>query len=385
MSHSEDCAPPSDPEMGPTQPKSDPLCSTSKSPQLLLSGLDSLYVSYYLDLAKSTLDFDELSFAKERLKECRRGDLAEIQLGTERLALMPYGKHPYTYVLSNEAFEIRLGERMSPSCHVQFSSKFLWQCGLDDLLNRFDSWRSSLKLASKLPDVVARADWAFDYHLPVVDFTVDDFVSRFRKDAVHRANGAAQTFTLGRSDFVLRVYDKVAEIEEQSQKFWFYDLWGRRDSVWRIELQVRRARLHQGGIETIADLRCLQNDLLRELATDHTTLRRPGADTNRARWPLHPVWEALLEHIGALPQTGLIREMDSDGTLVMRLDYQARSLYGNLKGLAALLSARDERATPLTFDELLGALLPVLRPHHNRVVWHADVNRRLKAWKLGQW
>ena len=37
------------------------------------------------------------------------------------------------------------------------------------------------------------------------------------------------------------------------------------------------------GIHTIGELKELQNDLLRELATDHTTLRRPGNDTNRAR------------------------------------------------------------------------------------------------------
>ncbi len=357
----------------------------SSRPQLLICGLDSLYVSYYFDLRKSMLDFDELSYTKERLKEARRQDLAEIRLGTERFALMPYGKHPYAYVLSNEAFEVRLGENMSPSCHVQFTSQFLWQCGVDDLLRRFDSWCRSVELTAELPEVVSRADWAFDYHLPIIDFTADDFVSRLRKDSIHRENGSAQTFTRGRGAVVFRVYDKVAEIEEQSQKFWFFDLWGRRDEVWRIELQVRRERLHQGGIDTIADLHGLQNDLLRELASNNTTLRRPGQDTNRARWPLHPLWETLLEHIDGLPQSGLIREIDPKRSLNDRVYYQGRSLYGNLKGLAALLSERDERSSPMTLVELMGALMSVLRPHHNRDVWQADVVRRLTALRLGQW
>jgi len=355
-------------------------------PQLLLSGLDSLYLSYYLDLKKSTLDFDELAYKKERLKEARGQELAEIELGTERFALMPYGKHPYTYVLSNEAFEIRLGENMSPSCHVQFASRFLWQCGLDDLIARFDSWCASLKLSKKLPEVAARADWAFDYHLPAIDFGADDFVSRFRKDSIHRENGAVQTFTLGRGDFVLRVYDKVAEIEEQSQKYWFFNLWGRRDAVWRVELQVRRARLQQAAIDCLNDLRSLQNDLLRELATNHTTLRRPSSgDGNRARWPLHPLWSALLEDIRCLPQTGLVREIDAPSALSMRIYHQGRALYGTLKGFAALLSGRDERDGPVSFEELVAALPLALRSHHNGVVWHADVNKRLKALRLGQW
>jgi hypothetical protein len=373
---------------GPSQsedPRTSLRVSEPAKPRLLLSGLDSLYVSYYFDLRKSALDFDQLAYAKERLRESRREDIAEVQLGTERFAVMPYGKHPYAYVLSNEAFEVRLGENMSPSCHVQFSSQSLWQCGLDDLIRRFDSWCDSVNLTSDLPEVVSRADWAFDYHLPIVDFTADDFVSRLRKDSIHRENGSAQTFTRGRGAVVFRIYDKVAEIEEQSQKFWFFELWGRRDGVWRVEMQVRRERLREGGIDTIADLRSLQNDLLRELCSNHTTLRRPGSDTNKARWALHPLWEALLEHIDALPQSGLIREIDPKRSLSDRIYYQGRSLYGNLKGLAALLSERDDRNAPMTLPELLNALMRVLTPHHNREAWQADVLRRVTALRLGQW
>ena len=371
--------------MGPNGSRKADTPAGTRRPPLLLCGLDSLYVSYYLDLTRSTLDFDELAYRKERLKEARGENFAEVELGTERFALMPYGRHPYTYVLANEAFEVRLGEKMSPSCHVQFTSQFLWQCGLADLLNRFDSWRASLKLSNKLPEVVARADWAFDYHLPAIDFGADDFVTRFRKDSIHRQNGAVQTFTLGRGDFVLRVYDKIAEIQEQSQKFWFYDLWGRRDAVWRIEFQVRRGRLQQAGIDTLDDLRLLQNDILRELAGNHTSLRQPTGDGNRARWPLHVLWDALLEDIGRLPQTGLVREIDPKGTLGMRIDCQGRALYGNLKGFAALLSERDERGEPLSFQQLLKSLGSALLRHHNDVIWHADVNKRLRALRLGQW
>jgi hypothetical protein len=354
-------------------------------PKLLLSGLDSLYVSYFFDLEKSDIHFDELAFQKERIKEARKEDLAEIQLGTERFALMPFGKHPYSYVLSNEAFEVRLGERMSPSCHVQFYSQFLWQCGLDDLVKRFRSWAESVRLKTKLPEVISRADLAFDYSLSLIDFGADDFISRSRKDSIHRENGSVQTFTRGRGDFVLRVYDKVAEIDQQSEKFWFYDLWGQRENVWRIEFQVRRARLHEAGIDSLDDLQSLQSDLLRELAANHTTLRTPSPDTNRARWPMHPLWRALLDDIASLEQSGLVRVNDPKGTLNMRVYYQARSLYGSLKGLAALLSDREDRERPMSFAELLNALPPALQFHHNEVTWYADVRKRLTALRLGQW
>ena len=89
-------------------------------PTLLLSGLDSLYVSYYLDVANSKLDFDELTYQRERIQQSRTDDFAEIELGSETFALRPYGKYPYRYLLANDLFEVRLAENLKPSCHVQF-------------------------------------------------------------------------------------------------------------------------------------------------------------------------------------------------------------------------------------------------------------------------
>src|SRR5713226_8444219 len=124
---------------------------------------------------------------------------------------MQFGKNPYRYVFSNDAFEVRTGEKISPSVHVQFKSEFLWLCGLEDLLKRFDAWCDSLVLKPKQPEVLSRADFAFDYQLPEIDFTADDFITRSRKDVVHRENRIVQTFSFGRGDVLLRIYDKVAE------------------------------------------------------------------------------------------------------------------------------------------------------------------------------
>jgi hypothetical protein len=54
--------------------------------------------------------------------------------------------------------------------------------------------------------------------VPTLDFDEDSFVSLLEKDAKHREHGRPQTFTLGRGDVVLRVYDKVAEVRQQSDK-----------------------------------------------------------------------------------------------------------------------------------------------------------------------
>jgi hypothetical protein len=355
-----------------------------KRPPLLLAGLDSLYVSFYLAVRASRLDFAELAFRKEQLKHLHNSDFAEVELGSERFALKPYGRHPYAYLLANEAFEVRLGENLRPACHVQFLSEGLWLHGLDHLLARFHTWRDSLRLTQTRPEVVARADWAFDYHLSEIDFTTTWFVSRATKDATHRDNQTEQTFQFGRGEVVFRVYDKVAEIEQKSSKVWFFDLWGMKNGVWRIEPQVRGPRLKSAGIHSIADLKALQNDLLREVATHHTTLRKPSRDPNRSRWPLHSLWQAFRDDIAALPQTGLVRAIDPRLPIEWRLFHQGRSLCGALKGLGAVLALRDGVAPP-TLDGVLNALPGVLQGHHNSHLWQEDLKRRIAAYRLGQW
>ncbi|CCQ72456.1 hypothetical protein [Magnetospira sp. QH-2] len=352
--------------------------------QLLLRGLDSLFVSYYLDTLVSEIDWDELAYLKEKTGRDRGEKFGELTLGSESFALKPFGKHPYTYVLGNKAFEIRLGERLSPSCHVQFRSEGLWMEGLDRLTSRFDTWVASIGSRFLKPEVVSRADWAFDYHLPVWDFARDDFVSRSRKDATWRENQKDQTHQFGKGEVVLRVYDKVAEIEAQSAKAWFFELWGRKDHVCRVEFQIRGERLKEGGIRTMADLREFQGDILRELATNHTSLRKPNGDSNRSRWPLHPLWSQLTDDIGTLPQTGLVKCIDQMAPVEWRLDRSGKMVHGYLKNIAALLYCRDGGTGAPDLDDVLAELPHVIAQHHSPVAWSDDVTQRIKEIELGQ-
>ncbi len=353
-----------------------------ESPSLLLRGLDSLYVSYDLGTAMSAIDWGDLAYRKE-LMHAEHQRFAEIILGTETFALMPYGKKPYSYILVNKAFEIRLSERMHPTCHVQFFSEALWREGLDALEARFNRWCQSLELRPIRREVVARVDCAFDYHLPSIDFTADCFVSRAAIDVQHREYRKVQTFRMGQGEVVIRVYNKIAEIEQQSGKSWFFQLWGRNDEVWRIEIQLRGERLKQGGIRSLDDLRQLLGDLLREIAGNHTTLRRPNGDSNRSRWPLHPLWRQLQADIASMPQTGLVRNIDEIQPLEWLLYQAGKSIYGNMKNVAALLHGlRGSEEVP-DLDRILAELPRILKKHHNAHLFRADVEQRIKKRELG--
>jgi hypothetical protein len=182
-----------------------------------------------------------------------------------------------------------------------------------------------------------------------------------------------------------RILIRAVEIDQQSGKAWLYELWGRKSEVWRIEFQVRRDRLAEADIDTVSSLKELQGDLIRELASRHTSLRRPSGDSNRARWPLHPLWHALRDDIAGLHQTGLIRAIDPRAPLKWRRHHQLKALYGSLKGLAAIQTLLMEQHQPCSLEELLRALPALLKPHHNRLVWPLDVRRRITGYELGQW
>jgi len=359
--------------------------SPTERPKLLLSGLDSLYVSYFLDTSAGKLDWDDLAYRKERIRHSRNDVHTEIVCGTERFALLPYGRKPYSYVLTNKSFEIRLAEHMRPNCHVQIFSEALWKSGADFTLARIEEWFRSIKFVHTRPNVVSRADWAFDYHLPFIDFAWDDFVSVAEKENSWRKHRKAETFTFGVGDPVIRVYDKAAEINQESGKTWFHELWARKDKVWRIEFQARRKRLDLAGIDSTADIGCVQGDLLRELAQRHTTLRVPNGDSNRSRWPLHRLWQALLDDIAALPQTGLVRDLDPLAPIDWRLHQLTKSLYGTLKAIAALRQIKSDAPEPLSLDNLLVLLSKILPSHHDAVVWKQEVARRVADYGLGRW
>ena len=354
------------------------------APRLLLHGLDSLYACYYFDLASSKIDFDELEYRKQLAKE-REDTKAIIELGGERLQVKGSGAYPYRYVLVNKDFSLALAERMHPSLKVQFFSEALWRDGAQALHNRIMLWAKALGVTVLKPEQIIRADWAFDFELKTIDFTEDHFVTRAKKNSKWRDGQTVQTFSFGTGDTVLRVYDKVAEIENASSKAWFYDLWGAKENVWRVEFQIRSERLKAAAIKTLIDLEDLQGDLLEQLALTHTTLRRPNGDSNRARWPMHPLWVALRGGIEALPKLGLCRHYDPMNSIEYRLIKNAQSLYGNLKGLAALTTLRKPSQGIPTLDETLEALRGVVMRFHSDLLWEQEAERRIRLHEVGQW
>ncbi|MFA7175453.1 MAG: phage/plasmid replication protein, partial [Kiritimatiellia bacterium] len=256
--------------------------------------------------------------------------------------------------------------------------------GAAALHRRFLDWAASVGYQTFQPERLSRVDFTFDYQIPVVDFYEDNFVSAATKDKQFRKNRKVQTFGFGEGDVVLRVYNKVDEIQEKSAKTWFFDLWQCSENVWRIEWQIRKAWLRTFGIRTFADLEERQGDLLRVLVKDHTTLRIQTDDSNRSRWPVHPVWADLQARVGQMDGLGVVRELDMLALLEERETRMAISVYGYLKRLGAIHGIK--RKTPeIGFDESFTLLRKRLDRIHDDLTWETDVRRRYDEMRLGQW
>jgi hypothetical protein len=354
--------------------------------KLLLHGIDTLQCAYYLSPPSAKhLDFRKLAVIKEQLRMDKSREPRAVTLGGTDFFLQPYGSTSgYPFVLTNEDFKIELGELNVPSCFVTFPSQALWGQSVSALHDKFLSWAAAVGCEVQQPETLSRVDFCFDYSLAERDFVVDSFVSLSSKDSQYRDHGAIQTFTFGKGDVVLRVYDKVAEIKQQSAKVWFYTLWGQEEHVWRIEWQVRKPLLRSCGIRTFVDLQEHQGSVLWFLAAHHDTLRTRTEDSNRSRWPLHPLWVDLQQRITELHTLETKRVDGKELVLDERLIRLTISIYGYLKRMAAVSCVKEGQAM-MSEEEAYGLLGERLQRLFDPLSWNMDVRKRIKAIELGEW
>lgn len=350
----------------------------------LLSGIDTLEVCFYLrPTARCALKFDELLARKEALRQARFREPEEIKIGSESFLLQAYGSGSgYPLIFSNTWAVVSYGERNTPPFYVKFLSTSLWRYGWQALVAKFLQWADDAGFEVYATESVSRVDFSFDYWLAELDFDEKSFVSLSAKDSHYRENQQHQTFNFGRGGIKLRVYDKVAEIRQQSGKTFFFDLWGIEENVWRIEWQVRKELLRRFGTKTLDGLKDQAGDMLTYLSTEHDTLRIPGADSNRSRWPLHDLWRDVQRQAAKYEMQGVLAEFNDGASIEERLRHCSMSLYGYTKAVAAMHAVKTGQ-TRLDFDLALRRVAIMIRGAHNPTIWEYDVAKRISHLRLG--
>ncbi len=123
---------------------------------------------------------------------------------------------------------------------------------------------------------------------------------------------------------------------------------------------------------------------MRYLANEHTTLRQKNDDSNRSRWPSHPLWLDLQAQIEELSCTGVYREIDQQAMLNERLMRITISMYGYLKRIAAIHCLQTGEDM-ISDAEAMGRLENLIARVHEPMTWRNDVSKRMDSIRLGQW
>lgn len=149
--------------------------------------------------------------------------------------------------------------------------------------------------------------------------------------------GRVETLTIGsRGSLQVSIYDKTREITESSGKTWFYKIWGAdyKKDVYRVEIRMHRDWLKDRNIRTMKEIEENRVYLINE-ALIRRRLAVPGADSNRSRWKLHPLWTLCYKINGSCQETLTIgRQLTCKKEYLERL--LEKSIAGSIRSLVVL-------------------------------------------------
>ncbi len=276
---------------------------------MIAKGYDTVEETLNLRLNGEFLD--RLEDAKARAKDSNGGDgVAPVAIGsgdfTEIMHVRSHGgQGGVRYFLDNDDFLIRVRPQSTWGVSVRYKSAGLWEHGVKPLSDRiFTALHAEGKPGCDKWATVKRVDFACDFHAPafspeMVWSIMDALVSRMKFHPVGSSAGV-ETITMGSmANLQIQVYDKGREIREVSGKDWMPELWAREGydvpsdgqdrDVWRVEIRFSKNFLRDRGINYFDQAEENMADLVAE-ALYSNRLTRPTGDSNRRRWPLHPLW-----------------------------------------------------------------------------------------------
>lgn len=237
---------------------------------------------------------------------------------------------------------------------------------------------------------IGRVDFAMDFLAPDFTLNPDHFIMHARHGwsqhiapadmAVHGRSGRTTSVTIGKNpNRQIIIYDKTEETSRKASYvpiIWMdnldrWDEWHpnwkdpNESRVWRVEIRFFKEYLKgKAGVRTFADLAEALPDMLRK-TVDQIRYTEPNDDSNRARWPDHPLWKRVREEIEcdfSTIRSEADRESVDAFVLAEKDQYLARQIAGCMLNRAAIrgLTLPDLRGFTLaqaqmmadSFDEL---------------------------------
>lgn len=228
--------------------------------------LDTLVLNLSLDTTFSKV-FPLLKDKKARLQETdlEQSELLELKTsGGNRITfnLQRTGVKMFSYVLKCGDITLSLSERSPnsnlPNGRLQIGS-LSSQGSVEDVYRKVKKWLGLFDIKI-LSNSVSRADICAD----MIGYSIQDreirmydedyFIAKARSTSEFRENRKITGVSVGRGDLMLRIYDKMLEINKPHnthKKDFFLDLWSSQNpdieitEVTRVEYQLRRPVLKE--------------------------------------------------------------------------------------------------------------------------------------------
>lgn len=319
-------SPESDPAGSPRNPSdsgensdSTAASQVGKPGSIVAEGIDTLYVNFYGSFPARLLEYlgRKKDVAAQSAVE-EKSPLPVASVRGEEFAVSPSGaRGGWRFVLTNEDMTLLLANVSHERCRdpsnpplalqIQFRARLLWGEGFREVEEAAREWVAGIMERRPARTQLSRIDIAVDFQADghVLDWGA--FLTGAPNTSVAKYGGfddaEVQSIRVGKGAIVVRLYDKTAEIGGSGLgRPWFRDLWKqsgvfRQDrTVWRLEVQLRRdfLREREAGTWEAQDWLDELPGSWRKVLEDFLTLRQSTpSDSNKSRWPLHPLWVYL--------------------------------------------------------------------------------------------
>ena len=243
------------------------------SPPILAKNLDKLKITFWVDWKKSAF-LDEIEDIKNSLQ--KTANLQEKPFhgsGGFHWNVQRTGTRIFNYRLTAGDLFLLINKRSCesnvPNMMLEIGSESCWSPGYQEIVKNFLRWIEVLDgkiIKNQITEVHLAAD-LIGSHIDSLNIRDKRYwITKSHKFAAIESPSQLETFSIGKGDIMMRIYDKVLELKHSTSKqATFADSWGLSQfdehQVTRVEFQLRREILKNiqipssgEGINTYRDL-----------------------------------------------------------------------------------------------------------------------------------
>lgn len=301
--------------------------------QIIYNNFDGLDIAFKGAFPQEILD--QLAQAREQAQQ-ERGDVY-LALGSAKIAVMvaetgAKGGYRYRFNTGKDGetwFVVHSTNSDKWNIRVSISSLGLalggYEAVISGIINRLIALgaigkkrfvTASGKAVYIPQESISRFDYCYDF---IMDSAFQplpqDFIAHQRtKKHVYKEKELIDAYSASNGDIfnTIRIgqmpnkqvvlYNKTKEITHHSKEYW-WEIWRLKkedilkgnQAVWRVELRAGKNELNAWGLKTFDDFENKAGDITMHILKQIRYTTPLSTDSNRSRWPNHPLWEECLK------------------------------------------------------------------------------------------